>query len=331
MIKIKLDYQNGAVVVPSDIIDKHLKLASAASFKVLLFILRNSQGTADARQISMCTGLAECDVLDCLDYWEAHNIIEITEEEVSSENATRAVANAKAVEEAPVKKKEESSKKTAVKALPVKKPTQRDIAKRLGESSELQLIYSEAENIIGTFGYDTQAFLLMFYDYYGFPPEVIITLLEHQKCEGKLSTVAIKNTAEDWAKRGIDTIELVAEELRALEKINDTFSKVRGAAGLGSAALTPRISKHLRSWAVDWECSPELIIYALEETGAVFSDAGRLLKKWRSSGITSPAEVKEKSRKIVPEEVKKSYNTEDVGKKGVMDWIKKYAGEDENQ
>ena len=67
MIKIKCNYLNGAVAVPTDIVDKHLKLASAASFKVLLFILRNAQGTADAKQISLCTGLAECDVLDCLE------------------------------------------------------------------------------------------------------------------------------------------------------------------------------------------------------------------------------------------------------------------------
>ena len=71
MIKIKCDYLGGAVAVPTDVIDKHLKLAPVASFKVLLFILRNPEGTADAEQIAMCTGLAKFDVIDCLNFWES--------------------------------------------------------------------------------------------------------------------------------------------------------------------------------------------------------------------------------------------------------------------
>ncbi len=327
MIKIKCNYLNGAVAVPSDIIDKHLKLASAVSFKVLLFILRNSQGTADAKQISMCTGLAECDVLDCLEYWEAYNVIEITDEKVNYQDAQAAVANAKTV--APVCEEKIEMQIPSYKPLPVKKPTQRDIAKRLTESPELEIIYREVQKIIGTFGYDTQALLLMIYDYYGFSPEVIITLIQHQKCEGKLSSSSIKNRAEDWAKRGIDTLELVEEELLALEKINKTFISVKAVAGFSGDVPTPRIAKHLRSWAVDWDCSDELIIYALEETKNVLSDTGKLLKKWCNQGIKTPGEVKEKNKKAMPTEVKKSYNTDDVGKKGVLDWIKKYAEEDE--
>ena len=53
----------------------------------------------------------------------------------------------------------------------------------------------------------------MIYDHYGFPPEVIITLLQHQKCEGKTSTAAIKSRAEEWAKRGIDSLDLVEKKL----------------------------------------------------------------------------------------------------------------------
>lgn len=332
MIKIKCDYLNGAVVVPTDIVDKHLKLASAASFKVLLFILRNAQGTADAKQISMCTGLAECDVLDCLDYWEAHNVIEINNEAVDDEAKKTAVANAKAVintEE--TQENVETTKVTKIKPLPVKKPTQRDIAKRLSEEPELGIIYNEVQNILGTFGYDTQALLLMIYDYYGFPPEVIITLVQHQKCEGKLSTLAIKNRAEDWAKRGIDTLELVQEELMALDKINKIYAQVKGLAGFSGDIPTTRFSKHLRSWAVDMECSAELIEYALTESGGVLADAGKLLKKWTNSGLKTPQEVEEKTKKSIPQAVQKSYNTEDVGKNSVLDWIKRYAKEDEEQ
>ena len=328
MIKIKCDYLNGAVAVPTEIIDKHLKLASAASFKVLLFILRNPQGTADAKQISMCTGLSEDDVEICLEFWESNSVIEITEEKVTEENYANSVGNAKA---ATVTEEKKTERKVTVKKLPVKKPTQREIAERLIAEPELEIIYQEAQNILGTFGYDTQALLLMIYDFYGFPSEVIITLLQHQKNEGKTASSAIKNIAEDWAKRGIDTLELVEEELLALDKIKATFLAVKETAEFSGDIPTTRISKFLRTWAVDWECSDELIKYALENNNKSLNDTNKMLKKFVQSGISSPEQVITREKKSLPKTVKKTYETEEIGKNSVLDWIKKYANGEENE
>lgn len=325
MIKIQCDYLNGAVAVPTEIIDKHLKLAPAASFKVLLFILRNPEGTADAEQIGMCTGLSVEDVCECLEFWESNGAIRVTDEKVSEQAYKTAVGNAKTVQ----KPEEEPERKITVKKLPVKKPTQREIALRLGEEPELKIIYNEAQKILGTFGYDTQALILMIYDYYGFPAEVIITLLQHQKFEGKTSSAAIKNRAEDWAKRGIDSLELVEEELLALEKISKTFDAIKDAAGFSGDVPTTRISKFIRTWAVEWECSDELIIFALEENKKVLSDTNKALKKYVQSGIKSPEEIQVRKKKSLPKEIKKTYETEEIGKNSVMDWIKKYADEGE--
>lgn len=328
MIKIKCNYLNGAVAVPIEIIDKHLKLAPAASFKVLLFILRNPEGTSDTKQISICTGLCEEDVKSCLDFWENNGAIEITDEKVSEEAISASIGNAKIACE---KEKKKEERAVTVKKLPVKKPTAREIAGRLVEDPQLEIIYKEAQNILGTFGYDTQALLLMIYDYYGFPPEVIITLLQHQKNEGKTASSAIKNIAEDWAKRGIDSLELVEEELLALEKIRETFSAVKDTAGFSGDAPTTRISKFLRTWAVDWNCSAELIKYALEKNNKILSETNKMLKKLVQSGITSPEEVISREKKSIPKTVKKTYETEEIGKNSVLDWIKKYADGEGNE
>ncbi len=331
MIKIKCDYMNGAVAVPTELIDKHLKLAPAASFKVLLFILRNPTGTADAGQISLCTGLSEEDVLSCLEFWESNGAIEITEEKVSEEAITASISNARMVKIEEPEKTEKEERIIKVKKLPVKKPTQREIALRLIEEPELEIVYKEAQNILGTFGYDTQALILMIYDFYGFPPEVILTLLQHQKCEGKTSSSAIKNIAEDWAKRGIDSLELVEEELLALEKIKETFMDVKDIAGFSGDYPTSRIAKFLRTWAVEWECSSELIKYALEKSNKVLNDTNKMLKKFVQSGIKSPEEALAREKKSLPKAVKKTYETEDIGKNSVLDWIKKYANGEEEE
>ncbi len=327
MIKIKCSYVNGAVAVPTDIIDKHLKLAPAASFKVLLFILRNPEGTADARQISMCTGLSEGDVLDCLDFWESNGIIEITDEVVSEEAIKATIGNAKSVS---IEKEPEVEKKTIkVKSLPVKMPTQREIALRLSQEPNLDLICKEAQSILGTFGFDTQGLIVLIYDYYGFPPEVILTLLQHQKNEGKTSSSSIKSRAEDWAKRGIDSLDLVEEELLALEKIQKVFVEVKETAGFSGDIPTTRIAKFLRTWAVEWDCSVELIKYALEKNKKILGDTNKMLKKFVQSGIKSPEEALAREKKILPKEVKKTYETEEIGKNSVLNWIKKYADEEE--
>lgn len=329
MIKLNCDYLNGAVAVPTDIIDKHLKLAPVASFKVLLFILRNPDGAEDAQQIAACTGLPEGEVADCLTYWQSYGVIRLdgthnpakVQEAAANAKSPCVVAEPRTPAAAPAP--------VSVKKLPVKKPTPREIAMRLKEEPELTIIYNEAQTILGTFGYDTQALILMIYDYYGFPPEVIITLLQHQKCEGKTSSSAIKSRAEDWAKRGIDTLELVEKELLSLEKINEMYEAIKGEAGLDHAAPTPRIAKFLRDWAVSWECTPRLVIYALQQSANVMSDANKLLKKWVASGITEPEQVEEKEKKLLPKRVEKSYTTDKVGRNSVLDWARKYAeGED---
>ncbi len=330
MIKLKCDYINGAVAVPTDVIDKFLKLAPAASFKVLLFILRNPDGVVDANQISMCTGLAVEDVDDCLDYWESNGIIAI-DEKIDEVAAKTAVGNAKTLEiteETPVEIKKQ---KVNLRSLPVKRPTQREIALRLSEEPELTLICNEAQAILGTFGYDTQALLVMIYDYFGFPPEVIITLLQHQKCENKTSSAAIKSRAEDWAKRGIFTLEEVEEELLLLEKVKKVYNELKGRTGFTSDVPSPRISKYLYQWSGEWDCSGELIKFALEESNDVLSDANKLLKKWANSGFKDPSQVQEQQKKSVPKEVKKSYDTEKVGRSSVLDWAKRYASKEENE
>ena len=330
MIKIKCDYLNGAVAVPTDVIDKFLKLAPAASFKVLLFILRNPDGACDAKQISMCTGLAEIDVSDCLSFWESNGVIAI-DDKIDEQAAKTASANAKCIDPVEEKNVSTNEKKVNLRSLPVKKPTQREIALRLSEEPELTFICNEAQTILGTFGYDTQALLVMIYDYFGFPPEVIITLLQHQKCENKTSSSAIKSRAEDWAKRGIYTLEEVEEELLLLEKSKKVYNELKGRTGFTSDSPSPRMSKYLYQWVGEWDCSGELISYALDEANDVLSDANKLLKKWANSGFKDPSQVQEQQKKSLPKEVKKSYDTEKVGRSSVLDWARRYATEEENE
>ena len=319
MIKLLCDYRNGVTAVPTDLIDKHLKLAPAASFKVLLFVMRNPGGDYTAETVAACTGMSVQDASDCLEYWKMNGVIEITDE-VSADAGKEALGNVKRLDTENAASAPVSQNK--VRALPVSKPTQRQIAQRITEEPELSVIYGEAQKILGTFGYDTQALILMIYDYYGFPPEVIITLLQHQKQLGKASSAAIKSTAEDWAKRGIDSLELVEKELLALEKIKSVYIEIKAAAGLTADNPTPRIKTLLRDWAVDKGISTELIIFALRESGNSFPEANKLIKKWSLAGITKPEQVKQRKSREIPTDVKKTYDINKIGKNSILERLK---------
>lgn len=326
MIKIICDYRDGVTAVPTNLIDKHLKLAPAASFKVLLFVVRNPSGDYTAQTVAACTGMSVQDAADCLEYWKMNGVIEITDG-VSADAGKEALGNVKRLDAEAAAPASQSK----MRALPVTKPTQRQIAQRITEEPELSVIYTEAQKILGTFGYDTQALILMIYDYYGFPPEVIITLLQHHKQLGKASSAAIKNTAEDWAKRGIDSLELVEKELLALEKIKSVYIEIKAAAGLAAENPTPRIKTLLRDWAVERGISTELILFALQESGSSFPEANKLLKKWSLAGIVKPEQVRQRKTRDIPTDVKKTYDINKIGKNSILERLKQTAERSDEQ
>ncbi|MBR2877091.1 MAG: DnaD domain protein [Clostridia bacterium] len=321
MLKLKTDFLNGAVAVPTDLIDKYLKLAPSASFKVLLFILRNPNGASDEKQISICTGLTESDVKDCIDYWKENDVI-FDDGEKNEEEAKQAAGNAKATTVFSYEEQKEEKPKVVVKNLPVKKPTQRELALRIAEDENLTLLYREAQKIVGTFGYDTQSLLLMIYDYFGFSVDLIITLLSYQKSEGNLSSLAIKKRAEDWAKNGIDTLEAAVSEISALEQVQKTYIEIKAFTEFENEKPTPKVAKLLRSWTVNWGFSTEMILFALKESGKSFSEANKLLKKWYSLNIFDVESVNLKKKRTITSRVEKSYDVNNIGKSSVLERLK---------
>ncbi len=328
MLKLKLDFSNGAVAVPTDLIDKYLKLAPSASFKVLLFILRNPNGALDAEQISLCTGLTVNDVQDCLDYWMQYDVI-FDDGEKDEEMAKAATGNTKQIGQISYEEQKEEKTKIVVKSLPVKKPTQKEIALRISEDENITILFREAQKIVGTFGYDTQALLVMIYDYFGFSVELIIMLLSYQKSEGNLSSLVIKKRAEEWAKNGIDTLEAAVSEISYLETIQKTYIEIKAFIEYDADKPSPQVAKYLRAWAVNWGFSVEMILHALKESGKSFQEANKLLKKWYALNIHDVESAKIKKKKSITSEVKKSYDVDNVGRNSVLERMKKKDKDEE--
>lgn len=329
MFKIKSDfYSNGVTAIPTDLIDKYLKLAPSASFKVLLFILRNPNGAIDEKQISICTGLTENDVRDCIEYWKENDVI-FDDDEKNEEEANKATANAKKIAEISYTEEKEIPK-VVVKSLPVKKPTQKEIALRISQDENITILFREAQKIVGTFGYDTQSLLVMIYDHFGFSIDLIITLLSYQQSEGNLSSLAIKKRAEEWAKNGIDTLEAAVVEIGALDKIQKTYIEIQAILETDAKKPTPKTERCLRDWAVNWNFSTEMIIYALKESGRSLSEANKLLKKYHAMDIYDIQSAELKKKKTITSKVEKSYDVNNVGRNSILERMKNKEKESAN-
>lgn len=65
--------------VPTDVVDKYLKIAGSAQLKVLLYILRHSGEQFDVETISSQLNMGTFDVKDCIEFWSSFNVIAVND------------------------------------------------------------------------------------------------------------------------------------------------------------------------------------------------------------------------------------------------------------
>ncbi len=63
--------------VPTDVVDKYLKISGSAQLKVLLYILRHSGEQFELETIAQHLNMGTFDVKDCIEFWSSFNIIAV--------------------------------------------------------------------------------------------------------------------------------------------------------------------------------------------------------------------------------------------------------------
>ena len=72
---INLGGWNSVFAVPSEVVDKHIKLAGSAQLKVLLWLLRHAGEPVDEGAIAQSLSMHPADVRDAMQYWIACGLI----------------------------------------------------------------------------------------------------------------------------------------------------------------------------------------------------------------------------------------------------------------
>ncbi len=279
--------------VPTDIVDKHIRLANGDQLKVLLWILRNSTDNPDINEMCKALKMNQSDAADYLQYWVLMGVL--------SENGEISVPSSAPVE---IKKEEKPVEMPKADIAPVtpSKPSSREILERIEESPEIGHLFNEAQKLLGkTIGYDGQCTLLLLHDHYGLPTEVLFMMIDYCVSIGKSNYAYLEAVGRDWGSREIDTLEKAAEQIATLKNANAVWKEFSKNAGITNPRPTVKQTEYLRRWSNEWNFSITMIILAYEEMANHTAKLSmpyidKILASWHEKGLKTPDDVEKASK-----------------------------------
>lgn len=289
-------------VLPTQIADKHLRMAGKAQLKVLLWLFRNPNTAFDIDIISRDTGIPKDEIDDAMLYWldaglvvkDGEAPIPVQTETVSATEQLRREKSSFTPVEVPAAKPQKKEKEKTV----IVKPSIKDIARRLDESSEVASLFNEVQEVFGrTLGYDGQSNLLILHDHYGLPAEVIVMLCSYAKTIGKQGAIAyIVQMGKSWAEEGITDFDSASRKIARMENAQNIWSEFKNLTGIENPKPTSKQAEFLEIWINDYSYNIDMIYHAYEKTvekkGKIsFSYMNGVLRSWHESGYKTIDEI----------------------------------------
>ncbi len=264
------------------------------------------------------------DPISMEEFSEMFNIPDVNQPFVSAPMASAAIATAVNMTEAAMEvamdattkaiiatemaeKEKKEAKKQAREKLTVSpsRPTHAQICKRLDECAEVRELFNEAQAVLGRMlGTGDQAALLLLYDYYGLPIDVLLMLCEYARTMGKAGNLHyIYAVGQDWSEREIDTFERADEELRRLAQVDTNWTQFCALTGIQHRKPTKGQQKYMHTWTADWKFTVPMLAIAFEKMkentdGVRFSYMNGILKNWLTKGITTPEQVEKEEQEF---------------------------------
>lgn len=292
--KINPEKWNKIFAVPTDVVDKHIKLAGSAQLKVLLWALRVGADDFDIDAMSKATGIAKADALDAMQFWVETGIM---------------IKDGEAVT---VKKENETPKSKVQTIAPsvvelenksvIDKPTTVDVARRGQESPELRFLWNIAQDKLGkTLSFNDQRTLLWMHDHLGLPVEIILMIIEYCVSMDKRGIGYIEKVGISWAQEEIFTLELAESKLSDMKNRGNIWHKLREQFGIQNPHPTAKQGEFLDRWTKDFGFKLDVIEFAFEEclnrTAKInFSYINKVLENWHSKDLRSIDDINSASK-----------------------------------
>lgn len=271
-------WKDGIFTVPTQLIDKYIKLTSEYQLKALLFILRNN-GQASDEEIASALGQDKESIIDIMEFWCDEGILAADGE----------LAKVSPIIEKKAEKKPEPKKRQSPPRL-----SREDVANQLKSSKALTQLVNQAQLVLcRPLSFGEIEIIINMVNYYGLPAEVILMILEYFRAETqkgfKLSFSYIDAMARDWADEGIETVEDADNKLKKIEQGNRHWNEVAAIAGIKRKRPTDKQREIVSSWFNFFDISmitlaADIMKQAEDVTPSV-NYMDKILQKWKKLDI----------------------------------------------
>lgn len=287
---INLGVWGSVFAVPACVVDKHIKLASEAQLKVLLYILRHAEDENSADTLCAALKLSREEAENALSFWVERGVLTESNGVLEPAKATE-----KAVSTEPViPKPPEPVKKSHTTVSRARRPDSQFVAKLLKEDALLAGLLEEAQTVLKKpLSSGDTATLVMLYDTFGLPCEVIAMMMNYLASVGNANMRAVERLGIRWSDDGIKTAVDAEREIERLTNSREAWGRVSSLLGIRNIGKpTAAQMEHADRWLNEWGFNDEMITEAYERCvntkGAYdIRYINAILKRWNNSGIKS--------------------------------------------
>ena len=293
--RIDLGAWGGIFAVPVSVVDKHIKLASEAQIKALLYILRYSESGVTDSQLSRELNISPEEAANAVEFWVERGLIRKTDADYAP--AGERVDNA----DPPAKTPEQTApEKPRTKPSRAQRPDPAFVSKLLREDACLAGLLEEAQSALKKpLSPGDTATLVMLYNSFGLPCEVIALMINYLASVGSANMRSIERMGVRWSDEGINTAEAAEAEtvrLRDSQKAWGRVSSLLGIRNIGNPTKSQQ--EHAYRWLVTWSFSDEMITEAYERCVNTKGEyniryINAILQKWYEKDIKSLDSLKE--------------------------------------
>ncbi len=284
--RFKASQLKRVLVLPKEIVDRHLRLAGSVQLKVLLWVSRNG-GEFDAEVCAKAVGVSAPDCADALQYWVAAGVL--LPEDDDQPAAPTPVKEDKLPEVPP---------KPVARPAAVK-PQMTEVLKKQKADKEFSYLLDAVSARLGRplANGDAETLLYLF-ETAGLPAAVIMMVVEYAAQAGRFTMRYIEKVALDWADQGIMTMSAAEEHLCFLERCSAAAAKVQTLCSLTKPISSAFAARTAEKWVYQWQVEDALILEAyavcVDKTGAFQAKyMDKVLDNWRAQEITTLDRLKE--------------------------------------
>jgi len=250
-----------------DFIEKELPLAPP--LYVSIYLMSKALEEADAAKIAEKLNVLESDVVRAWQYWKDREVVRPVQTSQSRVYLEQRPEYGTA-------ELSEYMKHQEMKEL--LQTAQRKLGKPLTQQ-DISMIYG-------------------FYDWLGFPLDLIEVLLSYCVSDGFKGMRYIEKVAMAWAEEGIDTVEKAAQYI---EMRKTGFHAIMRAFGQSGRMPVEGEEAYMKKWLNEYELPLDVIKLACErtvmQTGKVsFAYADSVLRKWKDAGVKTVVDIESLDR-----------------------------------